>query len=1595
MKSIVFASLIALALAASPAFERTFEPKNEYVYKFNGLLLSGLPSTSTESSQTRISCRVRLQAIDDRYIHLQLNDILVAASHLPESEKMPQLESLESRELVAEHRELLELPVRAAIRNGVIADLEFSNEDSEWSKNVKRAVLNLISFYPSKPLDQEDSDSISGELNSYSVFEKTIEGECQVHYTIVQENEKTIYTKSVNFDKCTTRPEINYGLRFSTECKECNEETRVLMPQTVYTYIFENEKLQTVEVRSIYSLNVNGKEVMKTETRSELIYEIQREISKKIEKVSGPKEELIYSTRWEKRVEEFFKNGDEVRKMPFVKYSTEKKMEQINQIITELEKIEENKPESAHLLARLVRQFRMLTIDELKKVHVEIYKSAEKKTQMIIENACAIAGTKNTIQHLIHHIEKKNIKPTRAAFLIKSVQETPYPSEKIADLLIQLANSKYAEQEEVLRQSVWLAVGTVVRGVTSSTLDQPLIVENSREIKKKYIEIINTLFHDSETTYEKLSALKVLGNAGIDLSVYELNKIILDERQPLAIRMEAIDALRLLKDIMPQKLQKVLLPIYKSRKFAPELRMSALWRLMNTQPELKVLTQVVSQMNKESNQQVALFTYQLLRQYAASTNQCYQKFASDCSTVLSFTRYQPDEQLLSTYYHLPLFSKYLASGAQFNFASIFGKDSVLPKELHASLDTLVGGNLNKYLAQVGFSQQYVDQLLIKALDKFETIERRSPLVRGRRLTNGKNMLKELLNKMNVRARVPVYESKNAHAIFYLRYKEMDYALLPITSEWLEDCIEKYLNEGRLEISSLLRLLNLNTNFEGNQAAYFYEATRKIPTTLGFPLIITGKIPTVSSIKGNVEVKLHNLEARLLLDVEPHFAATHVAEMRIWTPLFEQGVKSLHQTRVIAPFKLETTIVIKKTVEINTKYVFPENKKMIASVVARPVVFLRFPRTNNYDYVPSEEKTIISRYQNQFQEFEKVSKVLGLEITTRGNILNQWTLENWLFNENVFEIVVENRRRPVEINAIWTISSLEKTSLSNIKFDNIFHKKFEIEREEERVEYHNKMIRDIQNKPGYKQYITLKIEGPEDKYLNTELTTICDESVRVCMFNQQIRRSPILEETKEWNLNWELLLTRPETPSSLRQLHEQPHREIQIALKSKWGSYKKSEINCKAQLQQSVEQRKTLRNYERNVNGIPEYELLVKAARLNELVVAADYKLTPYVEKTIEKYFNLLKAYNFWAVSDYFKTNDHREGEALLKLTVEPIYRQYINLTLETPEWTTQMQNIQVPRLYLPSIARRNIRYQISENTGVSCRVEESKVNTFDNVLYKVPLTTCYSAIAKDCTEEPSFAVFAKKVNKNSDKLIVKIYRDQEEILLEKRDEDFLVKVDNKMISENKYEQYRIETLGENLIIVHLNNGEVRFDGYTVKTNLPSYLLKNQLCGLCGNNDDEKENDFKTADNYETEDIEEFHRSYLLKDEECNVEEDRLSEKKNYRKLYDDESDDDDSEEYETEYTFNKKSNDEEFVKRTLVKEYSHRVCFSLEPVAECRRGFESEKTVSKKVQFTCLPRHNSNARRFLKDAKSDILRLEDYPVSYVEAVKLPVACVAY
>jgi len=323
-----------------------------------------------------------------------------------------------------------------------------------------------------------------------------------------------------------------------------------------------------------------------------------------------------------------------------------------------------------------------------------------------------------------------------------------------------------------------------------------------------------------------------------------------------------------------------------------------------------------------------------------------------------------------------------------------------------------------------------------------------------------------------------------------------------------------------------------------------------------------------------------------------------------------------------------------------------------------------------------------------------------------------------------------------------------------------------------------------------------------------------------------------------------------------------------------------------------------------------------------------------------------------------------------------------------------------------------------------CVVSKDRVRTFDKVKYNVPLTTCYSVLAKDCSgyEHPAFVVLMKKLDQNREHKKIKIVTQEKQIeMWIEHNGQFKIRVNGKSIPTTEVEQHDIHQEGESTFVVQLTTIGVRvtFDGYGAIIQM-SHMYKNAQCGLCGHYNDETTDVFRTASNELTDDLTTFHRSYLQTDDsECQVDETIVADKKRYR--YDSQSwevnsdsnsnsgssssSESKSKSTEEETSSNINSNEDVVDERkprlaTKVIEYNHELCFSTKPILECPTNTYpvEHQPESKKVSFGCLPRTDSHAirleRQVMRQQIVDINNVEGVQLkpSFVESVFVPIKC---
>jgi len=156
-----------------------------------------------------------------------------------------------------------------------------------------------------------------------------------------------------------------------------------------------------------------------------------------------------------------------------------------------------------------------------------------------------------------------------------------------------------------------------------------------------------------------------------------------------------------------------------------------------------------------------------------------------------------------------------------------------------------------------------------------------------------------------------------------------------------------------------------------------------------------------------------------------------------------------------------------------------------------------------------------------------------------------------------------------------------------------------------------------------------------------------------------------------------------------------------------------------------------------------------------------------------------------------------------------------------------------------------------------------------------------------------------------------------------------------------------------------------FDGHNVAVK-PTFWLRNQICGLCGNNNGEDWDDMLLPSGELAEETQDLFKAYTVQQDQCSTDDfsQDLQESWRYPLATD-------------------RQNSECGQLKTVVKTRPGKICFSVDPVescpAGCRRGGVDADDSSenyqlvRRVGFHCLPENSSLAQRLLAEVNRRIL----------------------
>ncbi|XP_021385755.2 vitellogenin-1 [Lonchura striata] len=291
----------------------------------------------------------------------------------------------------------------------------------------------------------------------------------------------------------------------------------------------------------------------------------------------------------------------------------------------------------------------------------------------------------------------------------------------------------------------------------------------------------------------------------------------------------------------------------------------------------------------------------------------------------------------------------------------------------------------------------------------------------------------------------------------------------------------------------------------------------------------------------------------------------------------------------------------------------------------------------------------------------------------------------------------------------------------------------------------------------------------------------------------------------------------------------------------------------------------------------------------------------------------------------------------------------IDTVIKAPEVTLYCQGFRLPfTLPLgpsPAYETRDITAwnlfpeiasQIAQEDQSTCEIRETDFKTFDRVSYSCSFNkSCNLVVVQDCTEHPKFIISTRKVDPQSFSREVHINTTSANITIcPASNSSLLVACNEEQVLSHsggsKYEKDNVKIYKNGKTVTvevpELGLKEVTFDGVNLKVTVASWM-RGKTCGVCGNNDREKENELLMPNHRLARSCSAFVHSWVLLEETCSG---GCKLQRSYVKL-----------------------------NRNPTIDGEESTCYSVDPVLKCMKDCTPIEKAPVKVGFHCFPKETA------------------------------------
>ncbi|XP_048022072.1 vitellogenin-like [Megalobrama amblycephala] len=884
MRAVVLALTVALVASQQINLVPEFALDKTYVYKYEALLLGGLPQEGLARAGIKVSSKVHLTAVTENTFLMKLMDPLLHeyAGIWPKDPFVP------ATKLTSALAAQLQIPIKFEYANGVVGKVFAPAGVSPTVLNLHRGILNILQL------------NLKKTQNIYELQEAGAQGVCRTHYVISEDPKANhiIVTKSKDLSHCQERIMKDIGLAYTEKCAECTERVKSLIETASYNYIMKPA------AAGVLIAEATVEEVHQFSPFNEIHGAAQMEAKQTLAFVEIEKTPVVpIKADYLARGSLQYEFATELLQTPI---QLTKISDAPAQIIEVLQHLVANNVALVHddaplKFVQLVQLLRAATLENIEAIWAQ-FKDKPVYRRWLLDALPAV-GTPAIVKFIKEKFLAGELTiPEFIQALVVALQMVTADLDTI-QLTASLATHERIATIPALREVVMLGYGSMIAKHCVAVPTCP--AELLRPIHELAAEAIS-----KNDIPEITLALKVLGNAGHPASLKPIMKLLPGLRTaatslPLRVQVDAILALRNIAKKEPKLVQPVALQLVLDRALHPEVRMVACIVLFEAKPSVALVSSLAGALKTETNMHVASFAYSHIKSLTRITAPDMAAVAGAANVAIKLMSRKLDRlsfrfsrALQLDFYHTPLMIGAAGSAYMINDAA-----TILPRAVVAKARAYLAGATADVL-EIGLRTEGIQEALLQSPAADESVDR---------ITKVKRTLRALANWKALPTNQPL-------ASAYIKLFGQEVAYLNIDKTIIEEAIPLATGPKPRELlKGALKALQEGIAFQYARPLLAAEVRRILPTALGVPMELSLYTAAVAAASLNVKAtitpplpeqietmtleQLKKTDVQLQAEARPSVALQTFAVMGVNTALIQAAVMARGKIRTIAPGKV--------------------------------------------------------------------------------------------------------------------------------------------------------------------------------------------------------------------------------------------------------------------------------------------------------------------------------------------------------------------------------------------------------------------------------------------------------------------------------------------------------------------------------------------------------------------------------------------------------------------------------------------------------------------------------------------------------------------